>query len=215
MRGEVINVEGPSGLISGDDGVRYPFAVAAARHVIRLGDRVDFTISDGAATDIFLLSSGLGAAADAPFPRGSAGPRADLSLWGYFKYSVTKKYADGSGRARRKEYWSFVLFFWLLFLGPTLAGGFLDALLGIDLFGIIGGLLGAVVLFGLFVPMVCVLIRRYHDVGLTGWLILIGLIPYVGGLISFVISVLDSQRHTNKHGPVPGYVARDTAEVFS
>ena len=215
MRGEVIDVDGSSGLISGDDGVRYPFAIAAARHVVRVGDRVEFAVLDGAATDIFLLSSGLGAAAGAPSPRRSAGPRADLSLWGYFKYSVTKKYADGAGRARRKEYWSFVLFFWLLFLGPTFTGAFLDALFGIGLFGVIGGLLGAVALFGLFVPMICVLIRRYHDVGLTGWLILIGLIPYVGGLISFVISVLDSQPHTNKHGPTPGYAARDTAEVFS
>lgn len=225
MRGEVINVDGASGegLISGDDGARYAFSVAGARHEARVGDRVDFAVSEGVATDIFLLSSGLGAAAGATAsPRGPAGPRQDLSLWGYFRYSVTRKYVDGTGRARRKEYWSFVLFFWLFFLGPTLAGMLLDAAFGLNsyeggsgLFGLVGGLVGALAFLGLFLPLVCVLIRRYHDVGLTGWMILIGLIPYVGGLISFIISVLGSQPYANKHGPVPGYVSRDTAEVFS
>lgn len=61
----------------------------------------------------------------------------------------------------------------------------------------------ALVYFGLLIPGVSVTIRRFHDVGLSGWLILIGLIPYVGGLFLFVVSLLPSQPCVNVHGAPP------------
>ena len=45
--------------------------------------------------------------------------------------------------------------------------------------------------------------RRQHDIGLSGWFYLLILIPYVGGLIIFVFTLIPSQKHDNKWGPVP------------
>ncbi len=45
--------------------------------------------------------------------------------------------------------------------------------------------------------------RRLHDMGQSGWLQLICLIPYVGGLVIFVMCCIDSQRGTNQYGPNP------------
>ena len=53
------------------------------------------------------------------------------------------------------------------------------------------------------IPYVAVAIRRFHDVGLSGWLILIGLVPYVGGLFVFIVSLLPSQPAVNVHGAPP------------
>ena len=84
-------------------------------------------------------------------------------------------------------------------------------LLVAGLFGILAGL---VYLF-FILPGIAVLIRRFHDVGLSGWLILLGLIPYIGGLITFIITLLPSEARPNKHGPIPGRASRSTADVFT
>lgn len=223
MRGEILNVDGLSGagLISGDDGVRYAFTANAARQSVRAGDRVDFVIIDGAATEIMKLGGSHGTASSASSPRRSDQASTDVGLWGHFKRTVRTKYADGEGRATRKEYWSFVLFNWIFIVVPVALGFILDAVLGLadpegsGPFAMLGIVIGVVVGLGLWLPGLCVLIRRFHDVGLTGWLILVGAIPYAGGLFTFVITVLDSQARPNKHGPVPGSGHRSTAEVFS
>jgi uncharacterized membrane protein YhaH (DUF805 family) len=60
-------------------------------------------------------------------------------------------------------------------------------------------------LFGLalFIPSIAVQVRRFHDQDRTGWLILLGLIPYVGGLIVLVFMCLPGTRGTNRFGPDP------------
>ena len=69
-------------------------------------------------------------------------------------------------------------------------------------------MIATMVLPGLFVlativPGVAITVRRIHDIGLTGWLYLLILVPSVGGLIIFVFSLIPSQKHENKWGPVP------------
>jgi uncharacterized membrane protein YhaH (DUF805 family) len=52
-------------------------------------------------------------------------------------------------------------------------------------------------------------VRRHHDVGLSGWFVLLFLLlsfVYVGSLILLVIALIPSQKHDNKWGPVPGGV---------
>lgn len=219
MRGEVLEVSGDGeALVSGDDGVRYAFATRdVTGFIVRRGDRIDFVPVDRTATEIILLSAGA-------TPRPASGyPGADAdqtSPWGYFVRCLSR-YADGHGRARRKEYWYFVLFQLLILLVPlviciVLAGAGGDApsdslTLASGLFALIAG----AIYVGLVIPGICVTIRRFHDVGLSGWLILLGLIPYLGGLITFIITLLPSEASPNKHGPVPSWARRDTAEVFS
>jgi uncharacterized membrane protein YhaH (DUF805 family) len=111
-----------------------------------------------------------------------------------------KQYADFKGRARRKEYWMFTLFY-LLFLLP------LALLVGIEI-GLeievrIFTILFVLFIFALIVPTYAVTARRLHDTGRSGWWILINFIPYIGGIWLFVLTCLDSKPGTNKWGDNP------------
>ena len=218
MRGEVLNYDDVAGqgLISGDDGIRYTFQRSELQQLtpVRPGMRVDFVGQGMIATGVIIVPSvgpALSAVADTD----------RTSAWGYFRRCIAR-YADGTGRARRKEYWYFVLFHLLILLAPftvamVFAGVAGDApeddpmLLVAGLFGILAGL---IYLF-FILPGIAVLIRRFHDVGLSGWLILLGLIPYIGGLITFIITLLPSEARPNTHGPIPGQATRSTADVFT
>jgi uncharacterized membrane protein YhaH (DUF805 family) len=217
VRGEVLSYDDVAGqgLISGDDGTRYSFSRSELQQLtpLRPGMRVDFVGQGTVATGVILL---------ADTPSHVARPDNDrTTAWGYFKRCIGK-YADGTGRARRKEYWYFVLFQLLILIGPLtvlmvfagLAGDAPDddpVMVGVGLLAIVVGLM-----YLFFVlPGIAVMIRRFHDVGLSGWLVLLGLIPYLGGLITFIITLLPSEARPNKHGPVPGQATRSTADVFT
>lgn len=103
-----------------------------------------------------------------------------------------KKYVTFEGRARRKEYWMFVLFNFL----ASLAVGFIGGLIGV---------LGLVHLYSLAVllPSLAVLARRLHDTNRSGWWILISLIPLIGPIWLFVLTVLDSTPGENRFGSNP------------
>src|SRR4051812_6343014 len=102
---------------------------------------------------------------------------------------VLKKYAVFDGRARRKEYWMFFLF--NLLISVVLIA--VDALIGIFSpqagVGVLQGLYSLAVL----IPSIAVTVRRLHDTGRTGWWILIGLIPVIGGIVLLIFMVLDSE----------------------
>jgi len=112
---------------------------------------------------------------------------------------VLKQYVDFNGRARRKEYWMFALFNVIF----TIAAVILEIVLGIaphdQPFGLISTLYGLAVL----IPGWAVVVRRLHDVGKSGWWILIAIIPIVGAIILFVWFCTDSQAGENKWGDNP------------
>jgi len=111
---------------------------------------------------------------------------------------VLKKYAVFSGRARRKEYWMFVLFN-IIF---TIVASILDTVLfgtAIQGPGPLYGLYGLAVL----VPSLAVSVRRLHDVGKSGWFLLIALIPIVGGIWLLVLQCRDSAPGDNQYGANP------------
>lgn len=119
-----------------------------------------------------------------------------------------RQYTDFSGRARRTEYWMFVLFN-LIFAFVAMG---IDNVLGITFkfSGMDGEPLPIFygwiyVLYALFVliPGLAVLVRRLHDVGKSGWMILILLIPAVGAIWLLVLACMDSQSGSNKWGPNP------------
>ena len=117
-----------------------------------------------------------------------------------------KRYADFSGRSRRKEYWMFVLFQMLL-LVPIMLMAFLLGSPSDDPttpFGSIAVLFVVVVYFLVFlIPGIAVQVRRFHDQDKSGWFILLGFIPYVGGIILFVFMCLEGTRGPNRFGPDP------------
>ena len=112
-------------------------------------------------------------------------------------------YANFSGRARRKEYWMFVLVQTIVMIGLMI----LDSVLGLDfeLKGISLGY-GYLYLIGLivhFIPSLAVLVRRLHDVGKSGWFYFIFLIPLIGVLWLLVLYCTEGQKQDNKWGPDP------------
>ena len=118
--------------------------------------------------------------------------------------SFWKNYATFKGRARRSEYWFIQLFLVL----TNLAAFFIDlALLGGDLERIMamggGGIVGLVWILATIVPALAVLIRRLHDTDKSAWWVLIGLVPFAGGIVLLVFTVQDSTPGDNKHGASP------------
>jgi len=111
--------------------------------------------------------------------------------------AVLKKYATFSGRACRSEYWYYVLFYLLISIVLSL----MDGILGADPQG--GGVLGALFALGTLLPTIGVGVRRLHDIGRSGWWLLIGLVPLVGGLVLLWFAVKDSDPGDNAYGPNP------------
>ncbi len=116
----------------------------------------------------------------------------------YFLYCL-QHYADFTGRARRSEYWYFVLFNFIV-----------SILIGLSL-GVIAGLLNVPALvylaylwsLAVFIPSLAVSVRRLHDIGRSGWWVLLSLIPLVGAIILIIWHCTDSQPGANQYGPNP------------
>ncbi|WP_101759017.1 DUF805 domain-containing protein [Oceanicoccus sp. KOV_DT_Chl] len=111
---------------------------------------------------------------------------------------VLKKYAQFSGRARRKEYWNFVLFNLIFSIVLTFIDGLTGSLSPETGLGLLSGLYALAVL----IPSIAVGIRRLHDTGRSGWWILIALVPLIGALILLVFMLLDSEAD-NEYGASP------------
>lgn len=110
---------------------------------------------------------------------------------------VLRQYADFSGRARRKEYWMFALFNVIALLVASLVDGMLG-MRGASGIGPVYGLYGLAVM----VPGIAVAVRRMHDLGKSGWVLLLGLIPLVG-LIVLYWAVQEGEPTENAYGPDP------------
>ncbi|EDL65650.1 Integral membrane protein [Bacillus sp. SG-1] len=119
--------------------------------------------------------------------------RGNTQVKWYFK--SIKNYLYFEGRARRKEYWMFTLInfliFWILEFIENYKG-WRTLLSG---------------LYGLFIilPVVAVNVRRLHDIGRSGWWMLIGLVPVFGPIALFVLAFMDSEEGSNQYGPNPKY----------
>jgi uncharacterized membrane protein YhaH (DUF805 family) len=111
---------------------------------------------------------------------------------------VLKNYAVFSGRARRKEFWMFVLFNFIFYVVLTIidviTGMYSDAGLGV---------LSGVYSLAIFIPALAVEVRRLHDTNRSGWWLFIALVPFVGAIILLVFLATDSQPGENQYGPNP------------
>ena len=113
-----------------------------------------------------------------------------------------KNYAVFSGRARRSEYWWAVLFL----LAVSFPIALIDTVVFFDTIVQTGsGPLSILFLLVILLPSISLLIRRFHDVGLSGWFVLLAFIPFAGAVFAFVVAVLDSQRGDNRFGESAKY----------
>ena len=113
--------------------------------------------------------------------------------------AVLRNYAGFSGRARRKEYWMFVLFNMIF----AFIAIFLDNILGLAMEDLFYGLIYGLYSLAIIIPSIAVAVRRLHDVGKSGWMILISLIPLIGAIWLLVLLVTDSNPGDNQYGPNP------------
>jgi uncharacterized membrane protein YhaH (DUF805 family) len=121
----------------------------------------------------------------------------------YYLDILTNKYADFNGRARRKEYWMWTLYYTIVLLFAMV----LDNVLGLnfELFGQDLGYGWLYVTVGIthLIPGLGIVIRRLHDVGKSGWFYLIILIPLIGFIWVLVLFCTDGVKEDNKWGSNP------------
>lgn len=212
MRGQILtfDAETGGGLISGEDGNRYAFSALDVRGDLpAVGSAVDFVAAESYAREVIALAPAPAVSASGPAPASVDYTGEDLSLWAYFVRAITQRYADGNGRARRKEFWGFTLFAVLIAWIPLIVFGVAAAAIDPSLeseaaaatFGF------GFVIFGLFmlaitIPSIAIYARRLHDVGMSGWLYLLAFVPF-GNIFLFVVSLMPSQQQTNQYGPIP------------
>lgn len=128
-------------------------------------------------------------------------------MFEWYKKVVFENYANFSGRARRSEYWYFVLCNFLITLVL-----YIPLILSIStlenngepslIFYVFTGLL-CLYTFGIFIPNLAVIVRRLHDVGKSGWYYFISLIPFVGPIILLIYMIKEGQPHENQWGKDP------------
>ena len=111
---------------------------------------------------------------------------------------VLRNYAVFDGRARRKEYWMFVLA--NIIIGVI--AGFIAGILG-SFLGMIVNIMVVLYTLAILIPSIAVGVRRLHDTGRSGWWILIGLIPLIGAIVLIMFTIQDSAPGENEYGPNP------------
>ncbi len=142
---------------------------------------------------------------------------------------LREKYAKIEGRAQRSEYWWFQLLNFIVALvlcGPAFFFWYqTDPYISADGIPTISWVffgLFAIYFLAIFVPNVCVRVRRFHDVNLSGWwvlvLVLLSFVPiidWIASIAELIITILPGTKGTNKFGtdPLAGPAA-DAVEVF-
>lgn len=114
-----------------------------------------------------------------------------------------RKYAVFFGRASRSEYWWIALLSIVVYgVGVAVAGATQITTAGVSHFGgavtdvsMVSGLIGTFLLvffLAMTLPAISLSVRRLHDVGLSGWFILLGLVPVLGSITLFILFLLPS-----------------------
>ena len=128
---------------------------------------------------------------ETPFsePEMTGRPASKMPFMDASKTCVQKSFTI-EGRASRSEYWWFYLAFMIANIGLTIV----DSALGTPL---------VLLLLALIPASLCAAIRRMHDIGKSGWMLLIGLIPLVNLILLYWFIFDGGQPHANDYGAVP------------
>ena len=165
MRGQILSFDDASGagLISGDDGIRYSFAREAVSPpaAVTAGLRVDFVPVAGEATNIMLL-----AAVPAP---GAPSATPGVPIDGFDFKTV---FFSFMGRTRRSHFW----IAWICLL----VAGFV-----VNLIPFIGTIIGLLLIW----PNTAIQVTRLHDMGKSGWLVLIPIVTTIVGVTAMMMTV--------------------------
>ena len=129
-----------------------------------------------------------------------------MEMINWYKKVVFENYVNFSGRARRSEFWYFVLFNIIISVAITIV----EASLGMGNyesndfgFRMQGGIISNLYSLAVFLPGLGVSVRRLQDTGKSGWTILLGLIPLVGAIILIVYFAQEGTKGKNEYGVDP------------
>ena len=122
--------------------------------------------------------------------------------WGWY-VGVLKRYAEFDGRARRREFWMYFLVNLAIAIGLTLV----SRMLGLF------GFLRIIYSLATLVPSLAVGARRLHDTGKSGWWLLLGLIPVLGGIALLVMMAMEGEAGDNPYGPNPKLAANQVVQA--
>lgn len=125
-----------------------------------------------------------------------------------------KNYVNFSGRSTRSEYWwpillnyiiavSLNIALWMILVAAAASGSMDQFAPELPAGALV--LLFVIMIYNLavFIPILSVTIRRFHDIGKSGWWIFISLVPCIGGILSLIFMCTDSQPGANQWGPNP------------
>jgi len=117
-----------------------------------------------------------------------------------------KRYAEFTGRARRKEYWGFYLYSLFFMLLWAIIGGIIsfaasDGNIEMVMITVFAPIM--LYLISVIIPAASSTVRRLHDVNKSAWWLLVFLIPTIGQLVIFIFTLLDSHPTANKWGDNP------------
>lgn len=136
-----------------------------------------------------------------------------MEIKDWFLKVVRDNYANFEGRARRKEYWMFMLAQFILFLALFIVSAIFYAISS-TLGGLIYGIIGLLSL-ALVIPGLAVTVRRLHDTNKSGWFILVSLIPFVGGIYLLYLEILEGDKEPNQYGPDPKAEENGSSHPFN
>jgi len=167
VRGEILSYDDVSGtgLISGDDSIRYGFTRAdiQAGGIVAVGARVDFVPEGMEATQVMILASTAPAAA---LGQAAASPTGGAPIGAYDFATAMLSF---NGRLRRQHFW----ISWLILLGAGVVLGWIP-------------ILGALLSIAMIWPNLAITVKRLHDMGKSGWF---AVIPWVANIVGFIMII--------------------------
>ena len=208
MKGQILDFSiQAGGLISSEDGKRYPFKNEEWKEqgVPTRGMKVDFDVDeDGQAVAVYKAlgaSSTVGVATVLQNASQTRNENGQLSLFALFLETLTKRYAQFSGRASKREFWGYMLFRMVAVVAIFFVAVIMFAInesLG-SIFNLLCWLFG----IALVIPDLSVGVRRLHDIGKSGWWFLIGLVPLIGPIWLIILWCQASVNEDNQWGGLP------------
>jgi uncharacterized membrane protein YhaH (DUF805 family) len=120
-----------------------------------------------------------------------------------YKDVFFKKYAQFSGRARRREFWLFYLANILIEVVVLAFFGIISLIAGSPAPFIIGYVLVGLYGLALIIPGLAVTVRRLHDQGKGGGWIFISLVPIIGSIWLLVLLATAGNEGDNRFGADP------------
>ncbi|MBR7688333.1 MULTISPECIES: DUF805 domain-containing protein [Acinetobacter] len=209
MKGKILDftIQTNMGIILGEDQKRYNFVGSEwkEQHAPTRGNEVDFEVNtEGQAIGVYLdfmttPTTATQTKASTPSPTTfnsnkenstkATTNKVESTLIDYQQAILTcfKKFADFKGRARRSEFWYFELFCVLMSLA----------------FSFISEDAATIVMLITFIPNIAVSVRRLHDIGRSGWWMLIALVPIAGILLLLFWAAQEGNSASNQYGESP------------